>query len=113
MILQIADLEKAFGIDTGVGVPQTYEAMSVLYHAARHGGIDAIDALRSVCPYHPRCVLGILNLLGDDEIEAVSGLVEFLPDRIFELGKSVEFMTSWVARQSVYRLLREKGLLNV
>lgn len=112
MILHIADIEKAFGIDTGVGVPRTYEAMYVLYRAARHGGVDAIEALRGVAAYHPRCILGILNLLGDDNIESVNGLVEFLPDRIFELGKSVEFMTAWVARQSVYRLLREKGLLN-
>ena len=116
MILQIADLEKAFGLETKFGpgqgrVPGSYEVLLVLYNALRHEGIDAVYAIQCISKY-PECVKGIfqLGVLGDDDIFEISAASHALPAMTPETCQTVDIMKAWVARQSVRRELRRRGL---
>jgi hypothetical protein len=116
MILQIGDIEKAFGLATEDGrgaLPQIGAELIVMYRSLRHGGIDAIEALRGICAFNPRSVTGILQLLGDDDIDDVAKLVEEWPERGTTLAKSIDIMRAWATRQTVLRLLRQHGFNNL
>lgn len=80
MILSCGDLEKALGFETADGtgrLPNTYDLLLVLFRSLRSGfGIDAIEVPKCVAFDHPRCVVGILELLGDDEIDGVDAAAD-------------------------------------
>lgn len=105
-------LEKAYGCETADGggrVPQHYELLLTMFLALKNGGIDPVYAIQSIST-HPECVLGILELCGDNEIFGISAVSHAMPALTPEAQKTREYLKVWSTRQRVLQKMREHGI---
>lgn len=112
MQLTVENLETAFNLESNNDkfiVPGSHDLLRVLYIASRNNVIDGIEALGYICSI-PSAVIGVLNFLSDEDIPAVTALAAVVNQQTFPQAASVERMKVWIARQTVRKTLRAKGL---
>ena len=112
MKLSCKQLEEAYGcttVDGGGRVPGNYELLLTMFLALKEDGIDAVYAIKSVMN-HPKCVLGILQFCGDDEIFELSAISHAMTALTPEIRETQEYLKVWTVRQRVLKKMRENGV---